>query len=86
MRKNLYDKSRSNQADKCRLLTVTQDVNKIRLRCQLQCAQSQTLLCERNNLMQSVTVLTLLCEPSTRQSLDMWLERQVFIGLIVPEG
>ena len=42
----------------------------------MQCMQNQTLLCERDNLMQTVTVLTSLCEPSTRQSLDMWLKRQ----------
>ena len=42
----------------------------------MQCMQNQTLLCERDNLMQTVTVLTSLCEPSTRQSLGMWLERQ----------
>ena len=38
--------------------------------------QNQTLLCERDRLMQTVTELTSLCEPSTKHSHGVWLEKQ----------
>ena len=36
---------------------------------------NQTLLCERDSLMQSVTVLMLLCEPNTKDGIDLELDR-----------
>ena len=51
----------------------------------MQCTQNQTLLCERNNLMQTVTVLMSLCAPSTSQSPSMWLDRQYSMVRLVVE-